>query len=136
MSGRGEAAGAERAGARRLLGDDAPELSLTSLLSYFDPADRPRIIAGLSFDITQLRDAEAARGESEALFRQRLTTRRFVAMARDLGKTTIAEGVEDAATLERLRHLGVDQAQGYHIGRPAEIGLPVPVAQGLVARGT
>jgi EAL domain-containing protein (putative c-di-GMP-specific phosphodiesterase class I) len=62
--------------------------------------------------------------------------RAIVAMARDLGKTTIAEGVEDAATLERLRHLGVDQAQGYHIGRPAEIGLPVPVAQGLVARGT
>ena len=51
--------------------------------------------------------------------------RAIVAMARDLGKTTIAEGVEDAATLERLRQLGVDHAQGYHIGRPAEIGLPV-----------
>ncbi len=50
--------------------------------------------------------------------------RAIVAMARDLGKTTIAEGVEDAATLERLRELGVDQAQGYHIGRPAEIHLP------------
>jgi PAS domain S-box-containing protein len=50
--------------------------------------------------------------------------RAIVAMARDLGKTTIAEGVEDGATLERLRQLGVDHAQGYHIGRPAEIGLP------------
>lgn len=50
--------------------------------------------------------------------------RTIVAMARDFSKITIAEGVEDAATLERLRALGVDHAQGYHIGRPAEIALP------------
>jgi Amt family ammonium transporter len=43
-------------------------------------------------------------------------------MAQEMGKQTIAEGVEDAATLERLRQLGVDHAQGYHIGRPAPIG--------------
>lgn len=49
----------------------------------------------------------------------------------------IAEGVEDAATLARLRELGVDQAQGYHIGRPAEIGLPVPAGGrvGVTAAG-
>lgn len=45
----------------------------------------------------------------------------IVRMARDLGKTTIAEGVEDATTLQRLRELGVDQAQGFHLGRPAEV---------------
>ena len=45
----------------------------------------------------------------------------IVTMARDLGKKTTAEGVEDATTLDRLRALGVDYAQGYHIGRPAEI---------------
>jgi PAS domain S-box-containing protein len=48
----------------------------------------------------------------------------IVTMAHDLGKKTTAEGVENAATLDRLRELGVDYAQGYHIGRPAEITLP------------
>jgi EAL domain-containing protein (putative c-di-GMP-specific phosphodiesterase class I) len=32
---------------------------------------------------------------------------------------TIAEGVEDEETLQRLTILGVDFAQGYHLGRPA-----------------
>jgi diguanylate cyclase (GGDEF)-like protein len=40
-------------------------------------------------------------------------------MARALGMRTVAEGVETAAQLERLRGLGCDAAQGYHLGRPA-----------------
>jgi PAS domain S-box-containing protein len=47
----------------------------------------------------------------------------IVTMAGELGKQTIAEGVEDLATLVRLRELGVDLAQGYHIGRPAPVGV-------------
>ncbi len=35
------------------------------------------------------------------------------------GKTTVAEFVEDEATLAILREIGVDYAQGYLIGRPA-----------------
>ncbi|MCY7353775.1 MAG: bifunctional diguanylate cyclase/phosphodiesterase [Lysobacter sp.] len=31
----------------------------------------------------------------------------------------VAEGVEDAVTLEMLRHIGCDRAQGFHIRRPA-----------------
>ena len=38
-----------------------------------------------------------------------------------MGKLTIAEFVEDQATLEKLRMLGVDYAQGYGIGRPAPL---------------
>jgi EAL domain-containing protein (putative c-di-GMP-specific phosphodiesterase class I) len=34
---------------------------------------------------------------------------------------TIAEGVEDAATLKLLRELGADYAQGFHLGRPAPL---------------
>jgi EAL domain-containing protein (putative c-di-GMP-specific phosphodiesterase class I) len=45
----------------------------------------------------------------------------LVGAARVLGQTTIAEGVEDAETLELLRELGVDQAQGYFVGRPAPL---------------
>lgn len=42
----------------------------------------------------------------------------MVHLARSLGKRTIAEFVEDAETLEILRSIGVDCAQGFHIGRP------------------
>ena len=36
-----------------------------------------------------------------------------------LGLRIVAEGVEDGHTMERLRELGCDLIQGYHIGRPA-----------------
>ncbi len=39
--------------------------------------------------------------------------------ARGLGKKTVAEFVGDADTVRLLRALGVDYAQGYHIGEPA-----------------
>lgn len=42
-----------------------------------------------------------------------------ISIAREFGIETIAEGVEDEATLEALRELGVDYVQGYHVGRPA-----------------
>ena len=42
----------------------------------------------------------------------------MVHLAESLGKRTIAEFVEDAETLEILRSIGVDCAQGFHIGRP------------------
>lgn len=38
-----------------------------------------------------------------------------------MGKLTVAEFVEDGETLETLRELGVDYAQGYHIGRPTPL---------------
>ncbi|MEM7466465.1 MAG: EAL domain-containing protein [Pseudomonadota bacterium] len=38
-----------------------------------------------------------------------------------MGKKTIAEFVEDKNVLEVLRHVGVDYAQGYEIGRPTPI---------------
>lgn len=38
-----------------------------------------------------------------------------------LGKRTVAEFVESAATMELLRTLGVDFAQGYAVGRPVPI---------------
>lgn len=39
-------------------------------------------------------------------------------VAHRLGAQTIAEYVEDASTEARLRSIGVDLVQGYHIGRP------------------
>jgi len=45
--------------------------------------------------------------------------RLIVGVARTLGIRTIAEGVESAEQLDTVRRLGVDYAQGYHLGRPA-----------------
>lgn len=39
-----------------------------------------------------------------------------------MGKQTIAEFVEDDATIEALREIGVDYAQGFGIGRPEPFG--------------
>jgi diguanylate cyclase (GGDEF)-like protein/PAS domain S-box-containing protein len=43
----------------------------------------------------------------------------LVALARGLGKRTVAEYVENAATLRLVRDVGIDLAQGYYVGRPA-----------------
>jgi len=43
----------------------------------------------------------------------------IVNLARGFGCKTVAEGVEDADTLECLRDLNVDFVQGYHVGAPA-----------------
>ncbi len=42
----------------------------------------------------------------------------IVSMAQALRLRTVAEGVEDEATAQVLRALGVDLLQGYHFGRP------------------
>ena len=52
----------------------------------------------------------------------------IVRIARGLGMKTIAEFVEDAPTLEAVRAMGVDLAQGFHVGRP------MPVAELLAGR--
>ena len=53
-----------------------------------------------------------------------------VDIARGLGKRTIAEFVEDEETLELLRGMGVDFAQGYYVAKPA------PLPAGRVAAPT
>ncbi len=41
-----------------------------------------------------------------------------IGLARGLGMTCVAEGVETAVQMNLLRGLGCDLAQGYHLGRP------------------
>ena len=52
-------------------------------------------------------------GEDDAMI-----VRSTIDLAHNLGLTVVAEGVENAAILERLRALACDEAQGYHISRP------------------
>jgi PAS domain S-box-containing protein len=47
--------------------------------------------------------------------------RGIVAIARELGVLTVAEGIEDEATLALLCDYGVDYAQGYLLGRPVPL---------------
>lgn len=54
-------------------------------------------------------------GESE---RDRTIVDSTLKLAAKLGMNVVAEGVEDAATLELLSDLGCPVAQGYHIARP------------------
>jgi EAL domain-containing protein (putative c-di-GMP-specific phosphodiesterase class I) len=44
--------------------------------------------------------------------------RSTIELGRNLGLEVVAEGVENQATLERLRELGCTLAQGYHLSRP------------------
>ncbi len=50
--------------------------------------------------------------------------RAIVLLAKGFKQLTVAEGVEDAETLELLREYDVDFAQGFHIGRPAPLTAP------------
>ncbi len=52
--------------------------------------------------------------------------RGIVAIARELDMRTIAEGIEDQATLELLHGYGVDYSQGFLVGPPAPLGYPGP----------
>lgn len=56
--------------------------------------------------------------------------RSTIELGRNLSRTVTAEGVEDRATLDRLRELGCDSAQGYYLARP----LPAPQCTEWLAR--
>lgn len=58
--------------------------------------------------------------------RARALVASIIDVSRHLGMRSVAEGVEDAATLELLRSLGCDHAQGYLIGEPASTGVWLP----------
>jgi len=72
----------------------------------------------IPFDVIKIDGAfirEMSRNDAD-----QLTVKAIVQIARGLGKTTIAEFVEDEATTLLLREYGVDMAQGFHLGRPVD----------------
>ncbi len=71
-------------------------------------------------------DGEFIRNLDSSEIDQRMVSA-MVEIARALGLRTIAEFVESAPVLERLREFGVDFAQGYHVGRPAPVAELAPV---------
>lgn len=79
----------------------------------------------LRFDVLKI-DGEFVRGLRDNPT-DRLVVEAVVAIARGLGTPSLAEFVTDDDTLAAVRALGVDYAQGFHLGRP------VPVADALRA---
>ncbi|MGN6258110.1 MAG: EAL domain-containing protein [Solirubrobacterales bacterium] len=68
--------------------------------------------------VTQLKiDTEFIRGIG-ADPADRRVVESMIDVARNFEMTTVAEGVEDERTLDLLREMGVDLAQGYYVGRP------------------
>ncbi len=53
--------------------------------------------------------------------------RAIVEVAAGLGIKTVAESVSDDDTIRLLERLGVDYAQGFHIGEPVPVGAAAPV---------
>jgi diguanylate cyclase (GGDEF)-like protein/PAS domain S-box-containing protein len=79
----------------------------------------------LRFDVLKI-DGEFVRGLRDNPT-DRLVVEAVVQIARGLGTPSLAEFVGDDATLAAVRSLGVDYAQGFHLGKP------VPVAEALAA---
>jgi PAS domain S-box-containing protein len=71
--------------------------------------------------VTELKiDMEFVRGLTEDPQSQR-AVKSIVSAASLFNLTTVAEGVEDEATLELLRGLGVDKVQGFFVGYPSRV---------------
>jgi diguanylate cyclase (GGDEF)-like protein/PAS domain S-box-containing protein len=71
------------------------------------------------FPIDELKvDKAFVDGLGQGNRRARAIPRAVVAMARDLGMATVAEGVETLDQAGELTALGCDQAQGYYFARP------------------
>jgi EAL domain-containing protein (putative c-di-GMP-specific phosphodiesterase class I) len=68
----------------------------------------------LKIDVEFVRDLTTNRSS-------RRLVEHIVSLAQSFEIETIAEGVEDEQTLLLVQQLGVDFAQGYHIGRPARL---------------
>ena len=83
----------------------------------------------------QLQDFEELRASERLVGRRPFARRRLVVpvgpeqrvlesivrIAQGLDKQTIGEYVEDAETLDALRRVGVDYAQGFYVGRPRPV---------------
>ncbi len=59
--------------------------------------------------------------------RAAVVVRAVVGLAHELGLITVAEGIEDAGTLERLREYGCDVGQGYYFSPPTELDGLIPM---------
>lgn len=82
-----------------------------------------------SLPITALKIDRSFVSELVSSDRGAAIVRHSIELGHSLGLTVIAEGVEDAVTLDALAALGCDVAQGFHLSRPVpatDVGLDAP----------
>lgn len=82
----------------------------------------------VKFDCALIRDLGKSKREDRLISG-------LVKLCRELGVTTVAEGVEDASRLEQVRALGFDRGQGWHLGKPAAKPATIPMQQNIRRKG-
>jgi predicted signal transduction protein with EAL and GGDEF domain/CheY-like chemotaxis protein len=92
-----------------------------SSLSYLNQLPLDEVKIDRSFISRLLRDPQTSS-----------IVRAAIDLSHALGLDAVAEGVEDEATLERLKLLGCDRAQGYFIARPMPADTVLPWLQRYV----
>jgi len=123
------------------VGGQGLELEITETMAMVDPQRSLAVLEALSAMGVMLSVDDYGTGYSSLAYLQRLPVRRLkidrsfvmgmvedeasaaivrstIELARNLGMTVVAEGVEDDATLLALRAMGCDTAQGFGLGRP------------------
>ena len=136
---------------------DALELEITETMAMVDPARSLSVLEGLSALGVLLSVDDYGTGYSSLAYLQRLPVRRLkidrqfvmgvvedrasaaivrstIELARHLGMTVVAEGVEDDATLLSLRDMGCDAAQGFGLGRPVAPDALLPLVDVIEER--
>ena len=73
-------------------------------------------------------------GELETSSNSLTIVRSVIQLARDMGLTSVAEGVESAETARLLTELGIDSLQGFYFSRPLPFDDVCGVATHLVAQ--
>lgn len=75
----------------------------------------------LKLDVLKI-DADFFRGREENEDRGSLIVAETIRLAKDLGMTTVAEGIESADQVEFLAKNGCDLIQGYYFAKPMPVG--------------
>ena len=127
--------------ARHGVARDSLELELTETMAMVDPERSLEVLQALARLGVDLAIDDFGTGYSSLAHLQRLPVHRLkidrsfvtgmvhdgasaaivrstIELARNLGMTVVAEGVEDDVTLMSLREMGCDVAQGFGLGRP------------------
>ena len=90
-----------------------------ALDGYIQGGRGSALLKGLPIDFVKL-GAPFVKGLADD-GRRRRKARNAAAKAHESGQKVIAQGVEDLITLQLLPELGVDEAQGYALGRPEPV---------------
>jgi EAL domain-containing protein (putative c-di-GMP-specific phosphodiesterase class I) len=122
---------------------DDPEATRRVLGRLFDEHSVSARIDDFGLGASSLRQLHRFRGDAVKLDRSFVVpmledeaaydiVKAIVALAHNLGMEVIAEGVETEVHLDRLKLLGCEYAQGFHIAGPLDAG----AATALLDRGT